>query len=524
MDLTCSIPVGRIGETRAPSKGLAARVIPDVALVVSFLTLLWCLLFFDGTRNLFRDSDSGWHIRTGESILLGSGLPRTDSYSLLRSGQPWFAWEWGADVLMGGAHLLGGPAFVAGLYAVAIAACTWMWFRLTWAVGGNFLIACALAIPLLTTGNIHWHARPHVFSWLFLLAAIRYAENDRRSLLVVAVASAFWANIHASFFLGAVVALIYATALFIRPLLWNGFERSDDWQQARWFTAAAAVSLASTLLNPYGWQLHTHVASYLMNKELLDRVGEFQSFNFHSEDAAQIVIVMAVACTGAVAALGPRRLAHALLIGLFSIMALRSARVIPVLALVALPLANGAITAALSAARGLQPRVRKWLDAFLQYGENLRTLDRGFSGLATVPVVLAATFAILATPAIASRAGFPPETFPVQAAERVAQLPEAARILAPDMYGGYLIYRFNGKRKVYFDGRSDFYGAAYMKDFLKLVEVRPGWREQLDAARFTHALLPNRYSLIPALESIGWQRLYSDGVATLLAAPRTHKD
>jgi hypothetical protein len=136
-------------------------------------------------------------------------------------------------------------------------------------------------------------------------------------------------------------------------------------------------------------------------------------------------------------------------------------------------------------------------------------------------VVLAITFAILSLPAVAARAGFPPETFPIQAAKRV---PAHARLLAPDMYGGYLIYRFNGHRKVYFDGRSDFYGADYMKDYLKLVEVRPGWREQLDRARFTHALLPNRYSLIPALEALGWNRLYSDGVATVLEAPRTRKD
>jgi len=518
MDLTCSIPAGRIGETRARSKGLMAWLVPDVALVVSLLTLVWCLLFFDGTRQLFRDSDAGWHIRTGEAILTGSGLPRVDSYSMLRAGQPWFAWEWGADVLMGGIHLLGGPAFVAGLYAAAIAACTWIWFRLTWAVGGNFLIASALAIPLLTTGNIHWHARPHVFSWLFILGAVWYAERERRSLLVVAIASALWANIHASFFLGAAVASTYAIGHFVRPLIWDTQPAHRD---ARWFLYAAMVSLGATLINPYGWQLHTHVAAYLTNKELLDRVGEFQSFNFHSEGAVQILLMFGVACVGAVAALAQRRIAHALLIAMFAAMALRSARVLPVLALVALPLANGAITAALRTARGLQPRVRAWLDGFLQYGDNLRSLDRRFSGLATVPVVLAITFAILSLPAVAARAGFPPETFPAEAAERV---PAHARLLAPDMYGGYLIYRFNGQRKVYFDGRSDFYGADYMKDYLKLVEVRPGWREQLDRARFTHALLPNRYSLIPALEALGWTRLYSDGVATVLEAPRTRKD
>ena len=55
-----------------------------------------------------------------------------------------------------------------------------------------------------------------------------------------------------------------------------------------------------------------------------------------------------------------------------------------------------------------------------------------------------------------------------------------------------------------------------MKDYLRLVEVRPGWRELLDRDRFTHALLPNQYSLIPALQQLGWKEKYKDGTATLL--------
>ena len=46
--------------------------------------------------------------------------------------------------------------------------------------------------------------------------------------------------------------------------------------------------------------------------------------------------------------------------------------------------------------------------------------------------------------------------------------------------------------------------------------MRPGWQAILNRFSFTHALLPNDYSLIPALETAGWRRLYRDGAATLL--------
>ena len=85
------------------------------------------------------------------------------------------------------------------------------------------------------------------------------------------------------------------------------------------------------------------------------------------------------------------------------------------------------------------------------------------------------------------------------AAAAVAKLPSNARLLASDSYGGYLIYRFDGRRKVYFDGRSDFYGAGFMKQYLILINARPGWQEVVRSSGFTHALLPDNSALNAAL-------------------------
>jgi hypothetical protein len=123
---------------------------------------------------------------------------------------------------------------------------------------------------------------------------------------------------------------------------------------------------------------------------------------------------------------------------------------------------------------------------------------------------------LLQTPAYSRRIGFPPATFPVAASQAVEQLPAGARLLTSDSYGGYLIYRFAGARKVYFDGRSDFYGADFLKHYVQLMEARPGWRAIISASGFTHALLPNASPLNAALQQAEWTTLYRDGVATLL--------
>jgi hypothetical protein len=485
---------------------------------MSVVTLFYCLFMFNGWQKLFRDSDTGWHIRAGESILETRALPATDPYSFTRGGQPWLDWEWASDVISGAAHRAAGPAGVAALFAAVIASCTWLWFKLQFAADGDFLLACIMTAPMLSTVSLHWLARPHVFGWVLLLIFVLYLEKRvdnftwRDAVFSLAI-GVVWANLHGSFFLGPLIAGVYWLADMVKPLIWNST------RVRRHCGAIALLTLLGTLANPYGTRLHVHVFRYLIDSELLQRIGEFQTFNFHAAGSAQILIVIAVAAVGAVAALSTGRLEHSVLIAILLVFGLRSARGLPLAALIALPLANGAITEALRRARGLAQHFRRRLDACLAYSARLRTLDCGLSGIALAPFVLLLLIAIVHSEGIAAVSGFPASEFPVAASAAVANLPWDARILAPDKFGGYLIYRFRGERRVYFDGRSDFYGAAFMKDYIRLIEARPGWREQVPRLKFTHALLPDNYSLIPALEQSGWRMLYKDATATLLAAP-----
>jgi hypothetical protein len=455
-------------------------LLPDLAMVAAAITLFYCLFLFQGYRRLFRDSDAGWHVRTGEAILATGRLPRVDPYSFTKAGAPWFAWEWAADVASGAAHEAAGLRGVALLYGVAIAVGVWMWFHLHWAMGGNFLLACAMAPLLLSTCNLHWLARPHVLGWLALLGVLWWCER-RGPLWALALLMAAWANVHASFFLGAAVAAAYAL-------------RDRDRRSA----IALAMTLLVPLANPYGWKLYGHVWRYLTDSELLARIGEFQSFDFHAAGAGQIVAGLLLGMAGGTLALTVGRFHHFLLAALFSAMALRSARALPLAALALLPIANGAITAAWPVKR------------FHAYAARLRAIDAGLGGIALAPAVVAAAFLLLRL----LPAGFPPDEFPVAAYDHLGP---GERLFAPDKFGGYLIYRSKGARKVFFDGRSDLYGADFLKEYGRLVQVRPGWKNYWDSFHFNQALLPNDAPLEAALEAAGWRPVYRDGVVTLLS-------
>jgi hypothetical protein len=497
-------------------------LLPNLAILLAVATLVYTLFVFGGGEQYFRDSDTGWHIRTGEWILNHHALPSTDPFSFSKAGQPWIAWEWGSDVLIGLANRIDGLRGVTALIALAISACTWLCCRLAFAVGGDFLLTALLAPPMITTASLHWLARPHVFSWLFLVSAVLYAEvvSARFRLLhlaAVAGVAALWANLHASFLSAPVIALIYAISHFVRPLLWP-LDGHAERARARWFLWLALAALAGSLLNPYGWSLHAHVLSFLRQDELIAHVAEFQSFNFHDKDAVQVTLAMGLAAAGAVLAFSQKKLANFLLAALFLWSGLRSARVLPLVALMILPLANGAFTEALRGARNLRSSLIGKLDEALSYSYRLRLIDQRVNGAGFCALAVLASLLALSAPAFSNAIGFPSDRFPVVAARAVERLPTDARVLATDSYGGYLIYRFGGVRRVFFDGRSDFYGVEFMKQYLVLINARPGWQQIVRSFRFSHALLPKESALTAALEQAGWTRLYQDDVATLLEA------
>src|SRR6202050_5843606 len=83
-----------------PSSSVLRFLLPSVRDIV-FIFLFWSLLAGPLSNRPLADADIGWHIRTGEQILATRRLPRTDPFSSTMQGQPWFAWEWLYDILLG---------------------------------------------------------------------------------------------------------------------------------------------------------------------------------------------------------------------------------------------------------------------------------------------------------------------------------------------------------------------------------------------------------------------------------------
>jgi hypothetical protein len=471
--------------------------LPDVFFAALLLT---AFAHPRGLQSLLSDGDTGWHIRTGELILKTGHAPVADPFSFSLPHQPWLAWEWLSDAIFAGVWGWRGVAGVAALAGAVLAlAATALLARLL-RRGCGLWIGLLSAMAAVSASSIHYLARPHVFSILFYTLALWILAEDRLRrgplLWLLVPLTALWANLHAGF----------AAWLATLGLLLMLCVAQRDWSGARRYGGLAALCSLASLLNPYGWRLHVHVVRYLNSPWILDHVQEFQSPHIRSEG----MVVFALLLLAAVALAARADRFEALLVLVWGFAALRSARHVPFFAIAAAPvLASGcaAYWARVASRAGRRAPQRIFWELAQELGRNPR-------------VSLWLPLLALAVVACVPGVGFPASVFPVRAVERnlpqLAAAPGMPRILTSDQWADYLIFRLYPRQRVFFDGRSDFFGPEIGSDYRKLLAGESPWRELLDRYQFEMALLPHDWALSTALErEPGWRRVYRDSVAVL---------
>ena len=135
-------PAVRRGMGSLGASGWSRWLVPSLADFQFLSILLW--LFSVGSAGwsqLLMDCDAGWHIRTGEWILANRQVPHLDLFSFSKPGQPWFAWEWGADVIWGFVHQAAGLRGIVLFAGVLVAVFGALVFRRAVWHGGNLFIS-----------------------------------------------------------------------------------------------------------------------------------------------------------------------------------------------------------------------------------------------------------------------------------------------------------------------------------------------------------------------------------------------
>jgi len=517
-----------------PAMALRSWLMPSVADLI-FVLLLFSLSLGTLAPRLLGDADAGWHIRNGQHILAVHSIPHHDYFSYTKAGQPWFSWEWMFDVIAGtlDSHwgLNGVVAFSAFLIALTFAVA----FRVALKRSRHLLVAALFIVLSLLASSIHFLARPHVVSWLLAIMFWTLLEEYKSAgaahgwpflrLIWLPILMLLWVNLHGGFILGLILI-----ACYLLGECWEYFsakadaDRTESKKVIGQLGTIGALSLIVTLVNPYGYRLWGHIISYLTNRFFMDNIEEFRSPNFHG--AAEKCFALLLLLSMLILAFHRSRIRPAkILVILFAIYAgLYAARNLPVASLlltlsVTSVLATNSVN--VSEENRLAPQARRFLDRIQAFDTRVAATELSSRGH-ILPVI--ATLFCLLVVSHQGRVGdrqimnshFSAKKFPVAAANFLAAQHTDSHVFAPDSWGGYLIYRFYPNFHVFVDDRHDFYGEAFLRDYVAIRDIQPQFQSLLDRYQVNCVLMPIDSALISALQEIpSWKLAYEDKTAVI---------
>jgi len=491
-----------------------ARVlIPSLSDLFFLAILVW--LFMGGGAALLTDGDVGWHIRTGEYILDHHAVPHQDLYSFSKPGAPWYAWEWLTDILDASLHRLAGLKALVMMSGLVIAAyATTLVRRIVWH-GVHMFVAIVVTLIGIGSSWMHFLARPHIFTLLFVSISLWLVEADRkapgRRIWWLVPVTILWTNLHGGFLV--LIATLALTAAGTAIESWMG---RAHWRSAARYGALTIACAAASLVNPYGYRLHTHMLEYLRSDWIRSVIQEFQSPSFRNETMMQFEILLVIGLIVAGSLFRRRRIVEGLWVVFFAHISLVSVRHVPVFVAAVTPVIAMEITRWWT--NWTAPAGKRSLVAII----NQMAADQvgGFRRSSAWPLIAGAAV-ILVGPRIPWANQFPEVMFPVKMVRAHAAEIFGSRVLTTDQWGDFLIYT-NPQQKVFVDGRSDFYGPEIGNQYLHLTGGQPDWERVMAKYDFTVALLPTETALTQLLKQRPeWRTVEEDGKRILLARRTT---
>lgn len=505
---------------------IAFRFLPSLADFAFLTPILFLFGRMEGAQTLLADCDTGWHIRTGEWIMAHHQVPARDFFSFTKAGEAWFAWEWLSDVGFAWLNHHGGLATVVLASLLLLAVTFALLYRLALRKA-NPIVAFVVTLAAAVTSSIHWLARPHLISLLFLVLFYAALERLRAGqsrfwgvpyMVLLPAATILWTNLHGGFFIGIIMIGAYGAGEAMRVVLAGDRSQLGPHRTAarRYFLMAAAC-LAGSFVNPYFYHLHQHVLEYLGDPYQAQHIAEFLSLSFHHPVAIFFEFLLLAGGGSAVWNLSKGSYTEPLLFLLWAHAALLASRNLPLFAIVATPMVAAAMDAwirklpALEVAGWVKSAAERFLAIASETAET-ETLPR-WHLVSAGAIALVAALLFAPAPPRKFRPEYDPASYPAGAIALLRQDP-SARIFTHDEWGDYLIYRLYPKTRVFVDGRSDFYGDQFEQKYLDVMNVKYDWENTLGGFGIDTILLPPTAALAGALkESSRWRVVYDDGVA-----------
>jgi hypothetical protein len=449
-------------------------------------------------QSAFIDPDLWWHLQAGQDIVAARAIPQTDIYSFTKAGSEWVTHEWLSEVLIYGIFRIAGWAGLLVVFSGFITGALYLVYRRC--TGKPYIAAAAVLLAGAASSPL-FGVRPQMITLLlasiFIALLTQYANDGRKGRLSWMVPMMLlWVNFHAGYALGLGLIVLYMISLAL-DRKWDLMPR----------LAVILIACAAVVpLNPNGLRMFSYPLETLRSPSMAAFIEEWASPDFHKAMFLPLAFFLFM-LLGALA-LSPRRarVSEVFLVFITGLAALRSARHIPIFALIAAPIFAQQAWALISA--------RGW-DARLIAPEG------STSGAAVVFAVLlllapAALDVALIQHFVSNQPAYEAKNYPQAAVNFLDSKKLPGPIYNRYGWGGYLIRRLHGEYRVYIDGRADVYGDKFMYEAFNTYDGGNGWGESLDRFAIRTVLIAPDVPLASLLRSDEqWQKVYEDQQAVI---------
>src|SRR5215510_2061010 len=472
---------------------------------ILFAAMFWGIAS-TGPILLNSDGDLPRHLLVGKLIRTTHEIHLTDIFSYRTAGYPSIPHEWLSQVILSSFYDilgLGGVVFFTAFIMMA-----------TWAIiyyeslkrSGSLFTALIFTGLGVGASLIHVLPRPHLFSYLFTtlwILALEHIEKEKpQKWWLLPLLMLLWVNLHGMFVLGIVIWLIYLVGDLFESPAKARFTNTN----VKSMLMGGALSVVATFLSPSGFKIWEAIASLGGSAYIKSRIPEYQSANFQMAETWPFILLLLLCIASFARSTQKIEWAHTFLVTAFAGIALYSSRMLPLFAIVAVPIVAKSFSEWL---REDFPNSR-----FLKMEANISTINHSSNGwIWILGIILAILFLFQSNTAIdpANKGNiFDPSFFPVDAVNWLESHPQSGHMFNEFDWGGYILLNTWPAYPIFMDGHTHIYGEALTREYEQVITLSQGWEDIFEKYQIKWAIVKSRDDrLIEALQNdLGWQIVY----------------
>ncbi len=476
------------------------------------VAILFILLFAMAVR-IPVDTDTWWHLRSGDYILTHRRVPLTDPFSFTKRDQPWIDHSWGSQIILTGFYKLFGGAGQPGdggsaglaIYTALLATGGMMFvYRMC---EGNVYVKAFVVILATATAAVFWSARPQMTSFflsaviLYILYLYKRKQVDR--LWLIPILMVIWVNLHSGFAIGFIILFGTIAGEALGRLF--GFTSAPvlSWRQIGKLVLITLISIAALVINPNTTQMWGYPFKTVGIGVLQQFIQEWASPNFHGRETWPFVFML----LGTLAAVGlsGRRIdfSDLALVSGTAFMSLYAGRNISTFAVVTAPVLARHLNMILEE--------RGWRLAHARPAKGILLI---LNIAILLGVILGAGLKIAFTLNPKAVAEAQTDLLPVRAAAYLNTAKPAGPMFNTYNWGGYLMFAAPDY-PVFVDGRTDLYDDELLSQWLKTL-LGEDWRKTFDQWGIRLAVIEKDSALAKLLrQEAAWKEVYTDKQASI---------